>query len=147
MADEARVQSSLSIIKDDFQYQNRPVSFIADVGGRKGPTPGALTAPKYGKVVDFGELSTIGFCIIRNLEKKGEAASRPLEYGIYDPGSGLTFPFGEVWPGEMYVLRLSPNLSEEYSGTGTGTTGAGANRFFIRGVGADVRCSIEAFER
>jgi len=146
MANEATIRVSLQIRKVSgslvlLDYQSRPTSFQATVTGTKGPTPGALTIPAGGEAVSFGELSTPGLCILKNL-----SATVTVEYGIRDPGIDVFYPLGEILPGEIYLLRLSRNLLEEYQGTGTGTTSPG-NQFFMKGMGGDVNVSVEAFEQ
>ena len=146
MAQEANIRTSLSIRKTDnnvviLDYQSRPTSFNDSVTGTKGPTPGSLTIPVGGKVISFQELITPGYCVLKNMDDENY-----IEYGIRDPDTNRFYPLGEVGPGEVYVLKLSRNLLEEYAGTGTGTSSPG-NQFFMKANGADVVVSVEAFER
>ena len=55
-------------------------------------------------------------------------------------------PF-ELGPGESVVVKLSRNLTEQYTNTGTGTTGEGGYFFFMKANTADVKVSVEAFDR
>lgn len=144
MADEARVTSSLNILKRSgstvvMDYQSRPGAFTADVTGTKGPSPGAITALSTGSDVDLSQLTTPGLCRIMNLDDEVV-----IEYGISD--GSVFHPLGEVLPGESYVLRLSRNLGEEHDQPGTGTTGT-VNQLMVRGVGADAVALVEAFEK
>ncbi len=66
-----------------------------------------------------------------------------VEFGIWDGTS--FYPVGRLLAGESYVLRLSPNLGEEY-GTGTGTTGEGINTLRFKADTASVNVLVEAFE-
>ena len=145
MANEARVTVGLSILKRsgavtilDEKYM---AVFTPTVTGTKGPSPGALTIPVYGKVIPLTELTTPGLCMLRNLD-----ATNYVEWGLYDPQIDQFYPLGEIQPGESYVLRFSRNIREQYEGTGTGTTAVGGVEFFMKANAADVVVSVEAFE-
>lgn len=147
MADEATINCSLQIRKVDsttnltlIDYQSRPSRFLADVNGTKGPSPGSLTIPVGGEAIDLGEFVTPGLCRIMNMDP-----TNYVEYGIWDPILDIFYPFGELLPGEITVFRFSRNIQEEYSGTGTGTTGPD-NRFFMKANTADCVVLVEAFE-
>jgi hypothetical protein len=138
MANEATIQTTLSIRTGSLSYQSQPSSFRADVAGTKGPTPGAIAVAIAGTDVAFSELTTPALCRLQNLDE-----TNFVEYGIWD---GIQFyPLGELLPGESYVIRLSRNLTEEY-GTGTGTTGAAANTFRLKADTAACVVLVEAFE-
>jgi hypothetical protein len=148
MANEASVRCTLSIKKKDddtglqlINYQNLPGSFRATVTGTKGPSPGALTIPVGGKFVSLEELTVPGLVRIKNCD-----ATNYVEYGLYDVDADIFRPLGELLAGEEYVLRFSRNLFEEYEGTGTGTSTAGANRFMMKANTADVIVVVDAFE-
>lgn len=146
MSSEATVMSLLSIRKTSgstvlLEYQSRPGQFQADVNGTMGPVPGALLARTTGTVVDFGQLTIPGLCRIMNL-----GATYYFEYGIYDPQTDVFYPLGECMPGESYIIRLSRNLLEEYTGTGTGTTAA-TNQFMLKAFGGNTNALVEAFEK
>lgn len=143
MADEARIIASLTITADQVSYSSRPTSFTADVTGRKGPTPGAVKARMTGTIVEFSELTIPGFCKIGSLNI---AAGNYVEYGIYDPQIDVFYPLGEINKDENYVIRLSRNLLEEYTSTGTGTTAA-TNKFMVKAFNADADVTVEAFEK
>lgn len=140
MADEARVNCGLQIVKDPLEYRSLPTTFTANVTGTKGPVPGALAVSTAGTDVDLSELTDPGLCRIMNLD-----STNYMEVGIWD---GLEFiPFAEVLPGESYVLRLSRNLRVGPSyGTGTGTTDTG-NTLRLKADTASVNALVEAFER
>lgn len=147
MASEGRVQSGLTITKRSsdnsmilLDYMARPASFSVDVNGLKGPTPGSLQIPVGGEIVNLGELVTPGLVRLMNCDE-----TNYVEYGIYDPGIGIFYPFGELGPGESYILKFSRNLLEEFVGTGTGTTSAG-NRFFMKANTAPCVVLVDAFE-
>lgn len=140
MANEAVINSTLQINKGNLSYLGRPTSFTATVTGTKGPTPGAISATLAGTQVDLSELTQPGLCRIMNLD-----ATNFVEYGIWDTENSVFFPLGELLPGESYVLRLSRNIQEEYTGTGTGTT-APTNKLMFKANTAACVVLVEAFE-
>lgn len=142
MANEATIQSSLTITKGNLSYQSKPTSFRADVSGTKGPTPGALTVSTVGTDVSFAQLTTPALCRISNLD-----TTNYLTYGIWDSQTDTFYPLGEVLPGESYILRLSRDLAEEYgTGPGTGTTGLATNNLRLRAYNQPLVAVVEAFE-
>lgn len=142
MANEAQIRSSLQILKDPLEYRSQPTVFNADVTGIKGPVPGAITASTAGTDVDLSELTVPGFCRLQNLD-----STNLVDFGIWDPESDLFYPLGELQPGEVYVIRLSRNLSSEYGTTPSeGTVGPNTNRFRIKAYVAAVDVVVEAFE-
>lgn len=141
MAQEAVVSSSLRINKDNLQWNPQPANFIADVLGTKGPTPGCITATTAGTDVDLSQLGDPGLCTIRNLD-----STNWVSYGLWIPGTLNYYPLGELLPGEEYVLRLSRDLGEQFTNTGTGTT-ASVNRLRLKANGASVNVFVGAFER
>ena len=142
MANEAQVRISLQILKDAMDYRSQPTVFHADVSGTKGPSPGAITVNPGGTDVDLSELILPGLCRIKNLD-----LNHFLEYGIFDPESGVFFPLGEILPKEFYVIRLSRNLFQEFgTGTGTADIGAGTNRLRLKSSAHAIDALVEAFE-
>lgn len=146
MANEANLTCSLSIQKQDgsgrllIDYNGRPSNFRADVTGTKGPCVGAIRVPTAGVDVNFSELTTPGLCRLHNQD-----ATNFVEYGIREPATGFFYPLGEILPGESYILRLSRNLQEEYTNTGTGTS-APTNFFHLKANTAACNVLVEAFE-
>lgn len=140
MSDEAQIRSSLQINKGNLNYQSQPTAFNADVATGKGPSPGAITAALAGTDVDFGELVQPSLCRLMNLDD-----ANFVEYGIREPATGFFYPLGELLPGESFVLRLSRNLQEEYTGVGTGTS-APTNFFHLKANTAPCVVLVEAFE-
>lgn len=146
MANEARVQTYLSIVKLSstgvriVDYRQPASSFIADVTGSKGPTPGALAISQTGTDILFSELTTPGFCKLTNQD-----GTNYVEVGIRDPLVGF-YPLMEIGPGESYVVKLTRNLGEQYTGTGTGTTSP-VNFLHAVANGASLSLLVEAFER
>lgn len=144
MSNEANIQSRLSVRKLSgssvlLDYTSGQASFVADVNGTKGPTPGAVTISTAGTNIDLTALTTPGFCRISNQD-----ATNYFEWGIKDASSGIFYPMGEVLPGESYVIRLSRNVGEEYYST-TGTDAG--NSVHCKANTASVVALIECFER
>lgn len=145
MANEAFVQAALRIVKGKLTYQSQPYGFMADVSVANGPTPGAVTVSKYGTDINLSQLAVPGLCRITNLDD-----TNYVEYGSYDLDSpiGQFFPFGEILPGESYVLRLSRFIGQQL-GTGSGTLAREASgiTFRMKAVNASVVVLVEAFDR
>ncbi len=146
MASEITVTSSLGILKGNLQYQSKPTSFKADMGGTSGPTPGAFTVTTTGTACDLSKIQVYGgLCRIQNLD-----ATNFVEYGLKDVsggGSGSFYPLGELLPGETYTLRLSRNILAEYNITGTGTSPRNFDQFFFKANGASCQVLVEAFDK
>lgn len=145
MANEAQVRGSLQILKKSgtitlIDYGSKPTTFQATVTGTKGPVPGAFTVTVLGTDVDFSELTTPGLCVFKNLDP-----TNFVTYGIWDPENSKFFPLGELLPGEVFPIRLSRDLQEEFQ-TGTGTTGADTNRLRFKADTVSLDVSVEAFE-
>lgn len=145
MANEARVQSTLTLQKVSgsivLMNEQRGRSFAVDVDGTKGPTPGAVLVPTTGVDIDLAELTTPGLCCIENQD-----ATNYIEVGIREPSSGFFYPLMEIGPGEAYVIKLSRNIQEEYTGTGTGTSTPG-NFLHLKANTASVNAVVAAYEK
>lgn len=139
MSNEVSVRVSLQIRKG-FLDEKPSASYRADMAGSKGPTPGAFTVTTDGTDVDLSELITPGFCFLKNLD-----ATNFVEYGIWEPATSKFYPLGVLRPGRAFVLEFSPNLFEEYEGTGTGTS-APTNTFRMKANGAPCNVAVEAYE-
>ena len=134
MASEARIISSLQLVKGNLTYQSQPTAFTADVATAKGPTPGAVTVTTSGTTIDLGELSALGgLCRVMNID-----STNYVEYGPHD-GSAF-HPMGEILPGESFVFRLSRNLLYGQSGT------AETHTLRFRANTASVIVLVEAFD-
>lgn len=148
MADEARITSSLQIIKraEDgtilLDARPQPTTFTADVAGVKGPTPGAITVSTAGTDVDLSELTVPGLCRFMNNDDVNF-----VTYGIWDPTGVVFYPLGELLPGESYVIRLSRDIEEEF---GTGDPGTAVqdtdNKLRFKASVAAVVVTVEAYE-
>ncbi len=147
MTDEARITSSLQIIKRVdgiivLDARPQPTTFTADVSGVKGPTPGSFTASTAGTDVDLSELTTPALCRFMNMD-----SANFVTYGIWDPTGVIFYPFGEILPGETYVVRLSRDIQQEF---GTGDPGTSVvdtdNKLRFKASVAAVVVTVEAFE-
>jgi len=140
MANEIQVNSYVTIANGNLQYTSSPTSFLADMTGTHGPSPGAVTATTAGVDISFTQITIPGVCVIQNLD-----ATNFVTFGIWDPESGLFYPLGEVQPGEIYVFRLSRQLAQEH-GTGAGTAGPSTNTFDVKADTAACEIVVSAFE-
>jgi len=137
MSSEATIQSTLTIRKLSstttvLDYSSRPTSFVADVTGTKGPSPGAVSITTGGTSIDLSELSWPSLCRFMNQDDTNR-----VEVGVYD-GVSTFYPFIELLPGESYTMRLSRYLQ------GPGT--AGTWELYGQAYGDTVVLLVEAFE-
>ena len=141
MANEITARISLRVAKGNVDERSNPAVFQADQAGNKGPTPGSITVGVKLTTVDLSQLATPGICWMQN-----EDTVNYVEYGVYDPDSGVVLMLGEMLPGEFYVLRLSRWLGSEMTPhTGTGTLGSGV-LFVMKAVGAPCNVTVKAFD-
>lgn len=141
MSNEVTVQLSLTVNKDELQWRSSAPGFNADMAGKKGPTPAAITVSTTGTVVDLSQLTTPGWVHLQNLD-----ATNSVEWGIGDPQTDVFYPVGELGPGEGALFKFSRNLLEEYSpAAGTGTTGP-TNTFRMRADTASCDVVVSCFE-
>lgn len=145
MAGEARVTSSLFVRKATgsvvhIDYQSRPASFVADVNGTKGPTPGSILVSVNGTNIDLTELGTPGLCRFHN-----QSPTYSVRIGRWNETTDEFYPFMLLKPGESYVVRLDADIEEEYSGTGTAVSAAVSTLRAIA-MTQDVNLLVEAFD-
>lgn len=147
MAGEARISSSLSVRKVDgslvlLDYKSSPATFVADVSSTHGKVPGGFLAGIEGTDADLSQLTTPGLAYFHNADPDNY-----VEYGTYDPDTGRFHFFGELLPGEGFVMRLSRNFGEDYyGGPGTGTTAA-TQRLRFKADTAPCWVVAEVFEK
>jgi hypothetical protein len=159
MSNEISFNSTLSIRKMDADGSTTLIqrtygdSFVDDMTGSKGPTPGAITVPVKGSggiQITFAQLTRPGYCYIKHLGRDDGSAVQAGDYidiGIYDPATHKFYPILEWRPKMGYPLCLSRNLQEIYLGPGTGTA-AGAETARLMAVAYPVpqKISVEAYE-
>jgi hypothetical protein len=138
MTDEATIRTSLQITSGNLKYRSYPTDFTADVAGKKGPVPGAITAAVLGTDISFAELTTPAWCWIYNMDD-----TNFVTVGILDP-DGDFYPFLEVLPGECELVRLSRSLGQSW-GVGTATSDSGCT-LHIQANTAPCVVVVEAFE-
>lgn len=143
MASEVRINAGLVITEDqDRQYASRPGAFTDDLvtGVMVGPFPGTLSIPTAGRDIYFTEFEP-GWCFLHNLDD-----TNFVEVGIFDTITSRFHPLLELPPGKGFPVKLSRNLSEQYTGSGTGTT---APESYLRLKADTAACfvQIEAFKR
>jgi hypothetical protein len=142
MALEITVQETMTIRKStaNIDEQTRPNQFTADMTGTKGPTPGLITVPTTGKVVNLTALSTMGgMCRFYN-----RSLVNFVTIGVYD---GTRFyPFCELLPGEFTRVRLSRYLNQEFIGSSSGTN-ADVNALMIIADTAECEVKVEAYDK
>ena len=137
MADEITISGSINIANSPLDYNSSPISFSADMTGRKGPTPGAVTVTTSGTVISLAQLTTPGICFIQNLDE-----TNYVQYGIYDTTSSTFFPLGELLAGEFTILRLARDIGAEWLGTGTNV----GNSLYFKANTASVVVRVDCFE-
>lgn len=141
MANEISMQVRVRIANGNLKYNNPVTSYTIDMSGAKGPTPGAIAVPTSGVDVYLSQLTTPGICVFTNLD-----ATNFVEVGIKDPQTNVFYPLMEIGPGESYPIKLTRNLGEQYSGSGTGTTSP-ENYLRLKANTAACNVQVEAFER
>lgn len=139
MPNEITVRSNLAIVNGDLEYSSRPAAFQADQAVAIGPTPGTLLVSTNGIDIDLSELTTPGMARFQNL-----STANIIDVGRFDPDSNKFYPFLKLKPGESYIVRLSEHITEEYLGTGTGTTSS-ATTLRAKARNAASRLLVEAF--
>ncbi len=143
MASEIRVMASLAINSGSQQHQSQPTSFLADMLGQAGPTPGSILVSKYGTDVNLSQIVYPGGWVrMINLDP-----TNYVQWGAYDLDSAGDFiPVGEMLPGEPALFRLSRQLGQE-EGTGSGTaSGASGVTLRLKAVGGACQVKVEAFD-
>lgn len=118
---------------------SRQASFARTLTTAKGPCVGTITVPVGGCVVDLSQLTTPTFAWLANLDP-----TNFVQFGLYD-GSRFR-PIGEIGPGEAYPFKFARDLREDYTNTGTGTTGSTVERLFFKANTAACNVTIEVFE-
>ncbi len=128
MANEANIRSGLNIQKFSASGSGIVVlderygrTFRVDVDNSFGPSPGAINVDAEGTNVSWAEFVARGLtpdiCVISNLEVNND--DNYIVVGRYDSATSRFYPFMRVYPGEEYVIRLSPDVDTEFVGTST----------------------------
>lgn len=142
MANEIRIQISLQVKKGNLTFQSQPTAFLVDMAGdAAAPSPGRITVDEEGTDVDLSKVTTPGWAIFRNLDD-----TNYVELGIWNADQSEFYPFAQIEPGTHFAMPLSPNINEEYAGTGTGTTGE-LNTLRLLASTLPCECEVYVFER
>lgn len=141
MADEITVRVSIRVSKGTLYHQSNPTAFTADMAGTGGPSPGTIVATTAGTDVYFTGLTEPGVCTMQNYDPDNF-----VQVGIYEPTGAVFYPMLEILPGEIWPMRLSRNLFEQYSGSGTGTSPQ-ENKLRIKADVASCKVQVNAFDR
>lgn len=141
MANEIRVQISIQVKKDNFQFQNQPTAFLDDMAGdAAAPSPGRITVSEQGTDVDLSKVGTPGWALFRNLDN-----TNYVQLGVWNPDQSEFYPFARIKPGTHFLIPLDPDINEEYAGTGTGTTGQ-LNTLRLLASTLPCECEVWVFE-
>ena len=152
MASEANFRSGLNIQK--FGEGGQIVlearygrAFSVDVTNAFGPSPGAIRVTNSGVDVDFSQFTALGLtpsiCIFSNLDNDDDG--NWFDVGRYDPVTNFFYPLFRVYPGEEYVLRLSPGVDEEWTGTGTMDLAATTSTLRLVSNAANCPARVDAY--
>jgi len=98
MAGELTVVTTLSLRKGSNVFTWTPGALTIDQTGAGGPTPGYVTIGTSEESIAFGELSTLGFVTIQNLD-----ATNYVRWGFSTGVYG-----GRLRAGEYACFRLNP---------------------------------------
>ena len=98
MADEITVQTYMAVRKNElvFSYDTGRLQF--DMTGTGGPTPGYVTIGTSEESVAFGELGTLGWVLLKNLD-----LANYVRWGF-----ATTVYGGRIEAGETAMFRLNP---------------------------------------
>ncbi len=141
MANEITVRVSLNVAKGGTQFRSVPTAYAATMSGVGGPTPGSINVTTDGVDVNLSALTEPGHVTMVNQEAVG---GNYVEWGLKEVGGQFT-PIGILRPGRPSVWEFSPNLLEEYSGTGTGTDAA-THTLHLKANTAACKVFVGAFE-
>lgn len=140
MSREITVSAGLNVRNGNLNYPSSPRQFTADMSAIGGPTPGTIDVSTTGTDIDLSGLTTPGMCFIHNLD-----ATNYVQLGVWNPDQSEFYPIMRIKAGEHYVIRLDPDLNEEYAGTSTGTTGE-LNTLRLVAANAACKVRVDAFE-
>ena len=101
MANEISVTSKLGCTNGFLKFSPPAISFNVDQTAAGGPTPGTITVGTSEESVAFGELSTLGWLQMRNLD--------PTNYVQW--GFATTAYGGRMEAGESALFRLEPGTT------------------------------------
>jgi hypothetical protein len=103
MASEVRINLSVQVVHDSFSYLFAPGQIAVDQAavGRSGHVQSITSAAE--EVVDFGDVVTEGYIVLRNLD-----AAHYVTYGPEQTGAMVVV--GKLKPGEVALFRMAPTV-------------------------------------
>ena len=143
MANEITVQTSLIVrVGNQLQYNSLPSGFQDDLetATPRGPLPGSVLISRWGTDIDLSQLDYPGWCHFHNQDD-----TNAIRIGIWNGDQSEFYPFMRIKAGKGCVVPLDPLMNEEFSSTGTGTTGQ-LNTLRAIAENADSYLFIGAFE-
>ena len=152
MADEVTITAGLQVVKRNsnndvlIQFQGQPQSYRGDLTGAFGPVGGAVLAHFTGTIIDLSSLTTPGYYHISSQDDSADADDNYIEYGLYDAQTDVFYPWGELAPGEPASGKFSRNFLEEYTSTGSATTGP-TNKLMVKSSSGSRKCLVQVFEK
>jgi len=104
MANEIVLQFGAQVANGFFKHTFQPGSIQVDQAaiGRAGHAQ--LIGFAAAEIVDFGDISTNGYCILRNLDTTNYVTWGP------DTGAAAIKVCGKLKPGEIAVFRVAPTI-------------------------------------
>jgi hypothetical protein len=102
MANEITVSSRLKVTNGNLKFEYNSGNLTFDQAAAGGPTPGFLTIGTTEESVAFGELGTLGWVIMRNLD-----ATNYVQWGFATTAYGGRMEAGET----VGPFRLEPSTT------------------------------------
>lgn len=101
MANEITMTVNFSLTNGNLSFAYQPGQLSVDQSASGGPTPGFLTIGTSEETEAFSELSTLGYCIIRNLD-----TTNFIRVGFATGVYGMRLKAGEI-----ALFRLNPSTT------------------------------------
>ena len=103
MANELSLQVSLSLLNGNLKLSEND-SITIDQASALGGNPGTVSVGTSEEVVALGDIVTLGYCFIKNLDA--------TNYVTYGPeAAGAMAAMGRLKAGEFTILRLEPGIT------------------------------------
>jgi len=105
MANEITIAASLHVNNEYFKWYFQPgqLQVTQNAIGRGGHAQSIGTSEE---VIDFGDITTNGYLILRNLDDTNYVTYGPQEAG----SGGAMVVFGKLNAGEIAILRVAPTV-------------------------------------
>jgi hypothetical protein len=101
MADEITIQTSVAVRKNELVFSYDSGRYTIDMSGTGGPTPGYVTIGTSEESIAFGELGTLGWVMMKNLD-----TANYVRWGF-----ATTVYGGRLEAGETAMFRLNPGAT------------------------------------